>query len=110
MLSAFPSLLPSAVASPEESASRVLFFDDFESYAEGSDLTGQGGWSYGGLPYRTQRITIVSPGYQSERGAAALAADGQPNDFKMYRNFAGTNFERLTGRLDGMGQWISPAI
>ncbi len=97
-------VLPSApsVAEPVPASSQALLFDDFESYTEGSSLAGLGGWNYGGLSGET--MTIVSPGYRSNRGAAAFAGAGQPNDFKMYRIFAGTDFEMLTGRV----RWDGP--
>lgn len=59
-------VLPSAPNIPEAvpASSTVLFFDDFESYAAGSSLGGQGGWNYGGLSGEV--MTIVSPGYKSD--------------------------------------------
>jgi len=98
-------VLPSApsVVEAVPASSKVLFFDDFDSYAAGSSLAGLGGWNYGGLrPWET--LTVVSPGYQSDRGAAAFGQEGATNDFKMYRIFAGTDFERLTGRV----RWDGP--
>ncbi len=100
-----PAPLAPVDASPAGPApSATLFFDDFEAYAEGSILHGQGGWLHAGQT--TERMTLVAPGYRSQKGAAGVGRAGAPNDFKTYHTFGGTAMEILTGRV----KWDGPVL
>jgi len=50
---------------------QLVFFEDFESYAPGSDLVGQGGWTFAGPPHQT-----VSPRVNLGVGLSTQVMDG----------------------------------